>query len=87
MKTTSRILLVGAAAGMALAPISAHANTRASDSGVVYSAPVSQPGEGRAAEGENVGLGAGFIAAILAAIAAAGVIIIIDDDDDQSPGT
>lgn len=86
MKMTSRLMFATAAAGLAFAPVAAQANTRAGDSGVVYSAPVSDPGAGRSAEGEEV-IGSGFLAAILAAIAAAGVIIIIDDDDDQSPGT
>lgn len=85
-KLTSRMMLTVAAAGLALAPIAAQANTRAGDSTSTYSASASQPGLGRQAEGEGV-IGPGFLAAILAAVAAAGVIIILDDDDNQSPGT
>ncbi|MFW5634110.1 MAG: hypothetical protein ACOCYR_04385 [Erythrobacter sp.] len=78
-------MLTVAAAGLALSPIAAQANTRAGDSTATYSAPVSQPGMGRSAEGEKL-VGPGFIAAILAAAAAVGIILLLDDDDDQSPG-
>jgi len=80
----SRMALIAAAAGLAVAPVAAQANTRAGDSTAVYTSSA-QPGLGREAKGENIS--AGFAAAILATIAAVGVILIIDDEDDQSPGT
>lgn len=87
MKAVSRLAMTAAAASMAFAPIAAQANTRAGDSGAVYSASsVSQPGSGREASGESLVGVPGILAAIAAALIAAGIIIIIDDDDNQSPG-
>jgi ABC-type sugar transport system substrate-binding protein len=93
MKTTARLMLTVAAAGLALSPIAAQANTRASDSNATYSVPSSQPGMGRSADGESI-VGPGFLAVIAAAAAALGVYLLIDDDSDtiiddaenQSPG-
>jgi len=88
MKTVNRIILSAAAASMAVLPVAAQANTRAGDSGAIYS--TSAPGLGRAAEGEEVGGGGtGIIIAILAAAAVIGGIIMATDSDDdgQSPGT
>jgi hypothetical protein len=89
MKTMSRLVVTASAASMAFAPIAVQANTRASDSGTVYtSASVSQPGVGRSDEGEDVYGRSGILLAILAAAAIIGGLIIILDDDDgnQSPG-
>lgn len=88
MKTVNRLFLTAAAASMAVLPVAAQANTRAGDSGAIYS--TSAPGLGRDAEGEEVGgSGVGIILAILAAAAVIGGIIVAADsnDDGQSPGT
>lgn len=88
MKPVSRLMMTAAAVGMAFAPIAAQANTRAGDNAPVYTSnSASQPGVGRAAEGEQLVGVPGILAIIFAAAAVAGVIIILDDDDDQSPGT
>ena len=88
MKFMSRSMVALAAASMAFAPIAAQANTRAGDSGTVYSeAPASQPGLDRETEGENLRGTRGIIAILLLFGAAAGLVFIIDDDNDQSPGT
>ena len=89
-KIVSRVVLTAAAVTMAALPIAAQANTRAGDSGAVYSA--SAPGLGREAEGEELAGGFSLIVALIAAAAViAGVITVSelssDDDDDQSPGT
>lgn len=84
----SRLVMTTAAAGMALAPIAASANTRAGDSATTYSVPASAPGKGRAAKGEKL-VAPGILIAVLAGAAAIGAIVIINDDDDednQSPG-
>lgn len=90
MKMISKVLATTAAAVLAIAPAAAQANTRAGDSGKVYSAAASQPGQGKDAKGENL-VAPGILIAVLAAAAAAGIIIVVDDDDDdeddQSPGT
>lgn len=86
MINLSRMVMTAAAAGLALAPIAATANTRAADTGAVYTTSVSAPGQGRDAKGEEL-VAPGILLALFAAAAAAGVIIIIDDgDDNQSPG-
>ena len=88
MKTVNRVILTAAAASMAVLPVAAQANTRAGDSGAIYSA--SAPGLGRADDGEEVGgSGVGIILGILAAAAViAGIIVASDSEDDgQSPGT
>ncbi len=92
LKNTSKIIFAVAAATMAFAPVAAQANTRAGDSGAVYSAPGSQPGMGRSAEGEKFGSAANAFAWVLVALWLSGIVVIaadLDGDDDgrQSPGT
>lgn len=93
MKTATRMMLAAAVASMAVMPIAAQANTRAGDSGAVYSTSNAQPGLARAANGEKL-VGGGSIFLLLAAAAAAitGLLVATDvigddNDDDQSPGT
>lgn len=89
-KTTSKVIMTAAAAGLAFAPIAAQANTRASDSAPVYtSASAAQPGLGRTAEGENATGTPAILIAVFAAAAVVGGIVIAageDNDDTQSPG-
>lgn len=90
MKTATRFALAAAAASMAVLPVAAQANTRAGDSGAVYS--TSAPGLGRAATGEGQSEEGG-ISAILLGLISAGLIVtgIVfatqSDDEGQSPGT
>jgi len=94
IKTTSRLTVMAAAAGMAFAPIAAQANTRAADNAPVFAAQATaQPGTSRDDDdGEGlVGLPSVF-AALFAAAAAAGATVVVtdagdEDDLDQSPGT
>jgi len=88
MKFASRLAMTVATASLAFAPIAAQANTRAGDSGAFYTtSAVSQPGAGRAAEGEALEGESGILIILLAAAAViAGIIIIADDEDNQSPG-
>ncbi|MEM8724116.1 MAG: hypothetical protein AAGE86_01205 [Pseudomonadota bacterium] len=87
MKFASRLAMTAAAAGLAFAPIAAQANTRAGDSSAIYSgSAVSQPGLGRAAEGESLEGTSGILIILFGAAVIAGIIIIIDDEDNQSPG-
>ncbi|WP_291134060.1 hypothetical protein [Erythrobacter sp.] len=80
--------LGAAAAGLAIAPIAAEANTRAGDSARTYSAPASAPGTGRKAEGSRVAGGADIFAFILVGLWATGIAFAVaDDGPDQSPGT
>lgn len=87
-----KLTAITAIVGLSLAPIAAQANTRASDSSATYSSSLSQPGQGRAVDGENLEGGGEIIALILAGLWATGIFIIaadIDfdgDDDNQSPG-
>ncbi|TRD11648.1 hypothetical protein FGU71_07065 [Erythrobacter insulae] len=83
-----------AAAGLALSPIAAQANTRAGDSGSIYGAEASSAGAIFGAvyddDDEVAGLWgrlSGVIAGLLAATVIIGVLSIADDSDDQSPGT
>lgn len=87
MKTANRLFLAAAAASVAVLPIAAQANTRAGDSGSVYS--VSAPGLGRSAQGESLESTEGVIIGILAAAAIVGGIVLASEseDDGQSPGT
>lgn len=89
INTASRIMMAAAAAGLAVAPVAAQANTRAGDSGSVYSVSASGPGLGRAAEGEFLNDGIAIIVALLAAAGIiSGIVIAVDSGDDgQSPGT
>jgi len=96
IKTVTRMLAASAALGLVAAPIMAQANTRAADSSAVYS--VSNPGLGRAADGEGQAEGAG-IAGFILPVATVTVIVlgtlvatdVIGEDDDEvgdgSPGT
>ncbi|MCZ8135472.1 MAG: hypothetical protein O9266_04140 [Porphyrobacter sp.] len=88
MKTATRLAMAAAAASMAVMPIAAQANTRAGDSGSVYSVSAA-PGVGRAAEGESAAGGISIILGLLATAAIIGGIIFASssDDDGQSPGT
>lgn len=90
MNIVTRTLLSAGALGFALAPIAAQAGTRASDNRVVYSAPVSAPGVGKAAKGESAASGGVLALAVVSIAAIVGGIVIAADsnnDDDQSPGT
>lgn len=96
-KIVSPIVLGAGAIGLALTPIAAQANTRAGDSASTYSAPApaSQPGAGRAADGENVAGAANLFALFMVGLWATGVVLaiaddgpdLVDDEPDQSPGT
>lgn len=93
-KATSKVIMTAAAAGLALAPITAQANTRAADSAPLYTtSSAAQPGLGRSAEGEGVKGVPGIVIGIFAAAAVVGAVVIAssEDDDDtdetQSPGT
>ncbi len=88
IKTATRFAMAAAAASMAVMPIAAQANTRAGDSGSVYSVSA-EPGMGRAAEGESAKGGFGILLGLFATAAIIGGIIFASssDDDGQSPGT
>lgn len=90
-KTVTRMMAATAALGLVSAPIIAHANTRAGNSGIAQSA--STPGLGRAAAGEGQGEEEG--GSIVLTLAAGGLIVvggliafdvIGSDDDCASPG-
>lgn len=87
MKTATRMIMAAAATSMAVLPVAAQANTRAGDSGTVYSS--AQPGLGRAAEGESVASGLSIIIALFSsALIIGGIIFATESDDEgQSPGT
>lgn len=87
MKTATRIAMAAAAASLALMPIAAQANTRAGDSGSVYSPSSAQPGLARGADGESLSDGDSILIALLATAAIIGGIIFATDDNGQSPGT
>ena len=94
VKAMSKVFMTAAAAGLALAPISAQANTRAGDQAPVYtSTSAAQPGLGRGAEGEGIEGTPGIIVAIFAAAAIVGAVVVVasedseDTNDNQSPGT
>lgn len=88
MKFASRLIMAATAASMAVMPIAAQANTRAGDSGSVYST-VAAPGTGRSAEGESFESATSIIIAILAAAAVITGIVFASETNDngQSPGT
>ncbi|MDJ0979385.1 MAG: hypothetical protein QNI87_12735 [Erythrobacter sp.] len=86
MSHATRLLMAASAVSLAIAPVAATANTRASDTSPTYTSSASKPGKGRDAKGEKL-VAPGVLVAILGAAAAAGIFIIIDDgDDDQSVG-
>ncbi len=90
LKKTSQMIVALATAALAIVPVAAQANTRAGDSGAVYSAPVSQPGTARANDGETFAGGASVFALVLVALWLSGIVLIAvdeDDEDRQSPGT
>lgn len=95
IKTVSRMMAATAALGLVAAPMVASANTRAGDSGAVYSTSNAMPGLGRASAGEGQGEEEGGAGAVLLGVGAAvaivaGVLIatdvIGDDEDCASPG-
>ena len=88
IRSVTRIVMTAAAASMALMPIAAQANTRAGDSGSVYSVSAA-PGVGRAAEGESI---SGVFSIILGLLGTAALISVAifassSDGDGQSAGT
>ena len=92
IKTATRLMAATAALGLVAAPIVAQANTRAGDSGAVYSVSNAAPGLGRAADGEGQeggGIGIGLLL-LGGAAAITGILIATDvigqDDDCASPG-
>lgn len=87
MKTANRMILAATAASMAMLPIAAQANTRAGDSGSVYS--VSGPGLGRATDGEALESDEGIVLALIGTGLVIGGIYFASESDDegQSPGT
>jgi hypothetical protein len=89
MNTATRLMMTAAAASLALVPVVAQANTRAGDSGAVYSVGASAPGLGRSADGERAEGTSGILIGIIAAAAIIGGIVVVadgGDDDGQSPG-
>lgn len=89
MKTMTRILAATAAMGVAFAPIAAQANTRAGDSGAVYSVSNSAPGLGRSDEGEAQAGGFPFLIVFVVVAVGLGIYVSTDPDDDGdrvSPG-
>ena len=88
LKSVFPIALKAAVIALIASPIAAQANTRAGDSGAIYTASFAQPGSGRDADGESIASGSSFLIGLLVGLGASGLIAIIaDDDDDQSPGT
>lgn len=89
MKTATRMMMAAAAASMTVLPVAAQANTRAGDSGAVYTSASAQPGLGRAAEGESVAGGLTIILALFSsALIIGGIILATESNDEgQSPGT
>lgn len=95
-KTTSKVIMTAAAAGLAFAPIAVQANTRAGAQAPVYtSSTSSQPGLGRSEDGEGVVGVPGILIAVFSAAAVIGGIAVAssedaedtDSDSTQSPGT
>lgn len=91
IKTVSRMIVATAALGLVAAPMVASANTRAGDSGAVYSTSNALPGLGRSADGEGAEDGGTVVlfiaagaAAIVGGLVAGGVIG--GDSDCASPG-
>ncbi|MEP0189081.1 MAG: hypothetical protein ABJP70_04630 [Erythrobacter sp.] len=87
-----KLTSIVAVASLSLAPVAAHANTRAGDSSTVYSSSLSQPGQGRSINGESVSGSGDIIAMVLLGLWASGIFIVAadiqfgGDDDNQSPG-
>ncbi len=95
MKTVTRMMAATAALGLVAAPMVASANTRAGDSGAVYTTSNAMPGLGRASAGEGQGEEDAGVGGLLIGAAAAGAIIvgiliatdvIGGDNDCASPG-
>jgi len=90
-KIAKNLMASLAATGLLLAPVAAHANTRAGDNSSFYTSAQVQPGVGRSAEGEDLGGSGDIIGILLAGLWLTGIIVIVvnsDDDgnDNQSPG-
>lgn len=90
-KTMTRMMAATAALGLVAAPIMAHANTRAGDSGMVYSTSNAQPGLGRAAGGEGQeegGAGTILLGGLTVAAIIGGIVVAADSGDNgcASPG-
>lgn len=88
-----KLTSIVAVAGLSLAPVAAHANTRAGDSSTVYSPALSQSGQGGVDEGVGLAGGGDLIALILVGLWASGIFIVAadinfsgSDDNNQSPG-
>lgn len=95
IKTVTRMMAATAALGLVAAPMVATANTRAGDSGAVYSTANAAPGLGRASAGEGQGeedgvggllIGAAAAGAIIVGILVATDVIGDDNGDCASPG-
>lgn len=90
-RTLSKLTIAAGAAALALAPVAASAGTRASDDANVYTSSVSQPGNGREAEGENVGSGLSIVSLLVGAYLGVWTTLFVkeitEDDNFQSAGT
>lgn len=87
----AKLALTAGAAALSFAPIAASAGTRAGDNATAYTSAESQPGQGRAAEGEQLGASAPvyFVLAALfgawatAFIAKSSDVLFEDEDEDD----
>jgi len=84
-RSFSKLAISAGAAALAFTPIAASAGTRAGDDASVYSASVSQPGEGRAAEGESVGGSSSFVSILIGIYIGAWTTLFITEvtEDDK----
>ena len=88
----AKLALTAGAAALSFAPVAASAGTRAGDNATVYASAESQPGKGRAAEGEKLGASAPayfILAAILgtwATVFIAKSSDVLFDDEDEDDG-
>lgn len=88
----AKFALAAGAISLSFAPVAANAGTRAGDNAPVYSSTQSQPGIGRAAEGEQLGAGAPvyfILAAILgtwATVFIAKSSDVLFDDEEEDDG-
>jgi len=88
MTSVKRLIMTAAAASMVLTPVAAQANTRAGDSGSIYSVEAA-PGFGRSAEGEAArrGFNLGFGLFGLAIVVGGLILVFRSGNNNQSPGT
>lgn len=91
LKKMQHLFVMLAAAGLAMTPIAAQANTRAGDSGTFYAGSQSQPGLSRSAEGEDFISTSAFLVSLVLGAYLTGIVVIVADldgrdDDNQSPG-